>query len=849
MGARSALPLTHQTVQTQVSTDILHRFGTPPTGLTSGEAAERLLHDGPNSLKSREEGWFTILARQFATPLIGLLVVAGLISFFLGETTDGMTIVGILILNGLLGFVQEFRSSRSLRTLEHYLRRQATVRREGKIVSIDRSNLVRGDLVILTAGDAVPADLRLLRAEELRIDESTLTGESRDVFKTAGPIAKPTPELYESTNLAFSGTLVRHGEGQGIVIAIGEATIVGSLAEIVATTRHVSTFEKNIKDFSTFLMKVVAVSLAIIFTVNLLTKGDSLNVTEQLLFALALAISVVPEALPAVTTITLSRGAFHLARHHVVVKRLSAIEDLGHIDILCTDKTGTLTENRPAVSKFIAGDRTALLHDLLAAIPPSVRAGAREAGDPFDTALLEYARAEGYRIPTNDTLHELPFDPSRRWSGVLIRENAKQRLILRGAPENVLALCGGISHDEGAALIARSEELGRGGERVIATAHRILETAAPKDLGSLAQNLTFVGLVSFVDPIKATSRKALLAAEGLGVEVKIVTGDSAAVAGAVAEKLSIVRSPLEVITGEQLSRLSLAEYRHAIRTYRVFARMTPQQKYDLLKVLSESKSVGFLGEGINDAPALKLATVSLVVDSASDVAREAADIVLLDKSLQVIVDGIRNGRTIYANILKYVKYTLIGNFGNFFAIAGISLLIDFLPMLPVQILLTNLLTDFPLVAVAGDRVDPRELRRPQQFRLRELGFLTLALGIVSSIFDFVFFGIFRHNHPDTIQTLWFVTSILSELLLIYSIRTTLPIHRASPPSPLLTWLTLGASLVTIVLPWTTLGAQVFHFVRPTGMHVATIGIIVLTYFVITEFVKELYYRQYRHHPT
>lgn len=846
----SGIPIEHQTYLTQVPRDLYRILGTSAAGLNSATVAERRLHDGANVLASNETSWLTILARQFFSPLVGLLVAAGSISFFLGETTDGLTVVGILILNGLLGFTQEFRSAKSVKLLEKFLRATATVRRDGKILSVDRSQLVKGDIVLLKAGDAVPADLRLILAESLRIDESTLTGESVEITKTDQPLEQPTGSINAATNVVFSGSWVRHGEGEGIVIAIGDRSVVGGIATLVSTTHHTSTFEKNIQQFSGFLVKVVAISLLIVLAVNLLSKSDSIHFSEQLLFALALAISVIPEALPAVTTITFSRGALQLARQHVVVKRLSAIEDLGHIDVLCTDKTGTLTENRPAVASIMTADKRVFLDAVLASIPPTVRAGGRESGDPFDAALLEYAQHEGLPLPQGDVLDELPFDAERRRSGTVIREGNHHRFIVRGAPEIVLDLSKhGFEKASKEQILAKIEQLGNAGERTLAVAAAEVSLPLPTDLSSLEANLNFLGIISFDDPIKPSTRKAIIDAEKLGVDVKIVTGDSPAVAGSVARQLDLIRSPHEVLAGNQLDVMSPLEFDHAVRTGRVFARMTPIQKFKLIESLERQHlSVGFLGEGINDAPALKLATVSLVVDAASDVARAAADIVLLDKSLQVIVDGIKQGRVIYGNVLKYLKYTLVGNFGNFFAIAGISLIVDYLPMLPVQILLTNILTDFPLVAVAGDNVDDREILQPQHFRLRELGFLTLTLGMVSSLFDFIFFGIFHGQDPAVIQTLWFTCSILTELALIFSIRTVMPFNRVKLPSTTLVVLTIAAAGFAILAPFSPIGHDVFHFITPTAPQMLIIAGIVSTYFVLTETVKRLYYRQYRVHP-
>lgn len=844
----TAIPIQHQSFQTQRPTDILTIVQSRLTGLTNAEATERFLRDGPNEVQRTATSWVGLLGRQYLTPLVGLLAVAAAISLFLGEVTDGILVIAIIVANGLLGFGQEYRSHRSLRSLDRFFTSTCSVLRDGTIKPISPSELVRGDVVVLQAGDRVPADLRLIESRDLLIDESTLTGESDAVQKDSHALHRPTASLTDNRNLVFGGSFIRHGQGRGVVIATAGQTILGDVATLVAATQRVSSFELQLRSLSRFLIALVSVALTAVVVVNLATKGESIDFAQQLLFAMALAVSVIPEALPAVTTITLARGAVSLTKRHVVVKRLTAIEDLGAIDVLCTDKTGTLTENRPTVARIISNDRHATLGLVLSAIPPSVRSGGRENGDPFDQAILDYARAQGIPIRPGSTIDELPFDAERRRVGTLVKTEGQLTFIVRGAPESVLALCQNLTPAERRELLDQCARLGQAGQRVIAVASRSLTATRPHSVAALEHDLDFQGLIAFLDPIKPSTRRALIEAEHLGVQVKMVTGDSPSVAGAVAAQLGLVRSPLDVVTGDQLSAMSPAEYRLAVHDRRVFARMTPRQKFEVIRTLEETNTVGFLGEGINDAPALKLASVSLVVQGASDIARDAADIVLLEKSLNVIIDGIKHGRSIYANVSKYVKYTLVGNVGNFFAIAGISLITDFLPMLPIQILLTNILTDFPLIAVAGDSVDAREVRRPPQFHLRELGFMTLLLGLVSSLFDFIFFGLFRTSSPATIQTLWFSASILTELALIFSLRTTLPFHLARPAAPLLAWLAGLAGLTALLLPLLPIGQSLFRFIQPTPSQLFTIVGLVAAYFIATEAVKQAYYASYRNHP-
>ena len=549
--------------------------------------------------------------------------------------------------------------------------------------------------------------------------------------------------------------------------------------------------------------------------------------------------SVIPEALPVVTTFSLSRGAQKLAKQKVVVKRLSAIEDLGGIEILCTDKTGTLTENRLKVANMYAKDhKETLFHANL-----SVTNLQKRHLEPFDIALWKKnSKEEKEKILKYHRIKEIPFNPRIRRNIVLTKVNKKFEIITRGAPEEIFKLCSSLSGESKRHLCKWIKKEGEMGRRVLAIAKKEIEEKNIKDDFDLEKEINkfhFLGIISFVDPIKDSTNEAVKDADKLGVRIKIITGDSLEVAGAVAYQIGLIKSPKEVITGENLEKLSKRDQEKAMDDYSVFARISPEQKYRIIQVLQNKYSVGFLGKGINDAPALKIADVSLVVESASDIARDASDIVLLKKNLKVIVEGIRDGREVFINTTKYIRATLTSNFGNFFAVAIASLLIDFLPMLPLQILLLNLLSDFPMIAISTDTVEKKELDHPKKYNVKDIVLLAIVLGVVSTIFDFIYFGLFYKISPGVLQTNWFIGSVLTELLLLFSIRSKGFFLKSSRPSNTMFILTISAIVVTIILPFTILG-KMFSFVAPTGRYLLIIFGVAIAYFSTTEIIKNTY---------
>lgn len=816
-------------------------------GLSEKEAKQRLCKHHKKNRAENEGLGMRLIIRQFTSPFVYLLIAAMLIAAVLGDFVNAAMIFVFIAINAALGFWQEYHSERSLALLNRFIAQTARVIRNGAEKTIDKEELVKGDLMIIRPGDALYADLRFVATEHLLIDESALSGESMPVEKNFAPILKPVEDIYAAGNIGFAGTVVVRGEGRGIVIAVSEDTVMGEIERVARTVPRKSSFERSISRLSAFVLRLTLITLAFVFIANLAIKGGRTDMGALLVFSIALAVTVIPEALPLVMTFSLSRGALKLAKNKVVVKRLSAIEDLGGIEILCTDKTGTLTENkmtvheaRPLSDNGENACKRLLMYGTIGsrAFPKGAAVLSRDA---FEQACFAKISDETKKESAlYAVVSEIPFDPERRRATFLVERNGKRGLIVRGAPEEVLHKTRNFTDEEKSAFDEWILSEGRSGRRVLAISKK--DVLKDGELEAMEDGSEFMGFISFFDPLKPSADEAIAKARRLGVSVKILTGDSPEVASSVAREIGLIKGDHEVITGKAFDALSLSEQKKAASLYSVFARVTPLQKYKIVEFLQAEHEVGFLGEGINDAPALKISNVAIVVHDALPSAREQADIVLLKKSLNVIIDGIEEGRVVFANTVKYIKATLASNFGNFYAVAIASLLVDFLPMLPLQILLVNLLSDFPMIAISADTVDKRELRYPKRYDLKDIALLATILGVVSSVFDFIFFGLFYRLGASVLQTNWFVASILTELVFLFSIRTRGFFVRASRPSLLLTALSVLAGIATVAIPFTSFGREVFHFIPPSGTHLAWIIGLLLFYLAITEAVKLFYYR-------
>lgn len=822
---------------------VFERLKTSESGLSKKEVALRQKEFGLNEIKTRSINAWQVFIRQLKSPFTYLLFAAAAISFFVGEKIDFYVIICAVSINVFIGFFQEYKAERAIYILRKFLSNNVKVLRNNSEEIIDKKDLVPGDVVLLEAGDRVSADLRVIKAENFLVDESALTGESIPVIKSPDALAFETDQIFKAKNILFTGSSVISGKTEGIVIATGNKTAFGQITEMVSSSSRQGAYEKNILYFCKLILRIVVLTIVLLFASNLLIKGLG-DFFELLLFSVALIVSILPEALPAVVTFSLSRGSLKMAKQHVVVRRLSAIEDMGNIEVLCTDKTGTLTENKLSLEKIVSSDkRKCLLYGLLSS---GLNDHKQSILNPFDLALFEKSPEDFWQeYKKNQVLYELPFDSYRMRSSFVIKnKKGEQFLIVKGAPEILLDLCTKISDESNRKEIKEdAKREGEEGRRVLAIAFKKIEK--DKVTAQDEKGLTFLGYFVFEDPLKPSTQEAVKLAKKMGVKIKVITGDSKEVAGYVAKKIKLITNTKEVVSAEELEKMTPEEFDDACDQSQIFARISPQLKYRIVKSLEKRFEVGFLGEGINDAPALKASNVAIVVQSASDVSREVSDVVLLKKDLKVIIEGIKSGRKIYSNINKYIKCMLASNFGNFYSVAIISLFINFLPMLPVQILLGNLLSDFPLISVAADTVDVEELKKPKMYQLSSVLPLIMTLAFISTLFDFIFFSIFFKQPPAVIQTLWFVESILSELVLIFIIRTSHPVWKASKPGFSMTLLSIIDAIVILTLPFLAIGKELFHFVSLPLMPLLIVFGLLIGYAFMSEAAKLIYFKYFK----
>ena len=811
-------------------------------GLSTQQASYILSKLGPNITQLNTNTWWKIMLRQFKSAFIYLLLAASLIAFLLDESLDGYMIIAFVLINVFLGFYQEYKSDQTVKLLNKFIVKKSKVIRDGKEEIIKSEDLVIGDLVVIETGDIAPADLRLVKTSNLSVDESSLTGESNFIIKTEQTLEKETKQHYEAVNIVFAGTTVIEGQAYGIVIATGKNTEFGKITKLTTDTKTTSSFEKQIAKFSRFILVLTVTTLLLVFFTHLFFK-QTISIGDLTIYAIALAVGVIPEGMPLVTTFSLSLAAAKLAKKHVVVKRLTAIEDLGGVQILCTDKTGTITENVLTVSKIYGEKDKVLLYGFLGS---SLVGKEKTTNNSFDLAIQTAAgnkleeTAKKYK-----KLQETPFDPHKRKNAVLLESANEKKLIIRGAAEAVLACVTNVNSKESEEIVDWAIHQGYEGKRVLAVAERSFNNTT-YTLGNECSNFNLVGLISFEDPIKKTTISAVEKAKTHGIKIKVLTGDSAQVAGLVALNTGIADKPTDVITGEEFFKLNSQQQFETLETINVYARVSPEQKYKIIELLQQNYEVGYLGDGINDAPALKIAGVAIAVNTAADVSRNVADIVLLQNNLKVIIDGIEMGRKTFTNVTNYIKATLASNFGNFYAMSFATLIIDYLPMLPVQILLVNLLSDFPMISISLDNVDSVELKEPKGYGVKDILLAATLLGLVSTSFDFITFGIFKSGTAKELQTYWFIESILTELMLIYSIRSRLPFYKfkAKPAKPIII-LTIVAAIITIALPYTVLGTKVFGFIHPQTDKMLILAAIVAGYVILTEVMKKVYYTYFR----
>jgi Mg2+-importing ATPase len=815
-----------------------HQLDSSRAGLTTGDAEARLERFGPNELVSSQRTILAVVLAQLRSPLLGLLLIAAAVSIAVGQRTDGVIIVSIMGLSVGLGFMNEYRSERTLVSLRERTGRRATALRDGAAVELPAAQLVPGDVCLLQSGDVVPADLRLLEAFELTVDEAALTGEAFPAEKQSEPVAGEAPGEVHA-DCAYMGTVVRGGHGLGIVAATGAGTRLGGLAGGLEERQPPTAFQHGLTSFTEMLAIVTALLTTFIFVMNFVLGRPFL---DALLFSLAIAVGLTPQLLPAIVTVSLSTGARRMAKRSVLVKRLVAIEDLGDADILFTDKTGTLTEGEIRLHQALTpgGEPAPQLVRLgLLATELAFEHGATPLGNTLDLAIWRaldpgVARAE---LDAAKRVATIPFTFERRRTSVVLDDRHGRRLLCKGAAEEVLARCDGLSHEVGAAL----GRLVDAGFRVLALAERRVPVQpAYGEQDETAMRLD--GFLVFADPPKPDAAESVARLRRLGIELKVLTGDHERTAAHVCEQVDL---PVKgVVRGADLSGLSEAALARLVAETTIFARVSPEQKAALVGAAQAlGQDVAYLGDGINDAVALHRADVGISVDSAVDVAKEAADVVLLEKSLNVLADGVAEGRRIFANTMKYVLMGTSSNFGNMFSAAGASLFLSFLPMLPGQILLNNLLYDCSELTIPTDEVDEELVARPEHWDVGFIRRFMVLFGPISSLYDFATFGVMLwvfHAHAPLFRTGWFVESLATQSLVVFVIRTRrIPFVRSRPSRPLLAT-TLAAVAVGVALPYTPLASTLGFRALPLRFLLILVAM-TITYLALVELGKARFY--------
>ncbi len=837
---------------------------TEATGLTAAEAAQRLRTDGPNALGTEgRRSLLRVLISQFASPLVLILIAASLVSMVVGDQVEAGIILAIVGMSAALGFVQEARSEAAVAALQARLALQATVVRDGREQDVPISGVVRGDLVVLGAGDIVPADVRLVETNHLFIDESSLTGESAAALKQARPAdatVSPTKDADRDA-FAFFGTSVVSGSGKALVTATGARTSYGAIAKRLAERAPETDFQHGVRLFGILVAKVTLTLVVGVFAINV-ALGRGLY--EALLFSIALAVGLTPEMLPAIVTLNLTRGARALAAHGVLVKRLPAIQNLGSMTVLCTDKTGTLTEGKLGLVKAVgidkddAGEASHALE--LAYFNSHFQASFV---NPLDTAILAATKAPP-DLASYKKLAEIPYDFNRRCLSVVVqRGDEPPMLITKGAPEQIVSLSKTVREDHSARPILKAEHdrlsklvdgASADGFRLVAVGSRVLAPTeladkGAADLAGLERDLTFEGVLLFSDPPKKGVAGVIRRLAAQKVSLKVITGDNDLVARHVAAQVGLQVD--EVLTGDQMRKLTHpALVARAPRTT-IFARVDPDQKLQVIRALRESGAVvGYMGDGINDAPALHVADVGISVSNATDVARSAADIILLKPSLASISQGVTEGRRTFANTLKYIRMGTSSNFGNMLSMAGAALLLRaFLPMTPGQILLNNLIYDASQIAIPTDTVDSEVEAEPARWDVHSIERFMLLFGPISSIFDYVTFGLLlwlvgaSEASGPAFHSGWFVESLFTQILVVLVIRTRRTPFWRSRPSPQLAAAIVVALLVAVVIPISPLGLFLGFDPLPLAFWPLLI-VVTAAYLVLVETAKYFFNRRF-----
>ena len=828
---------------------VLEKLKSSLKGLSEEEASQRIQiygYNEPAKKKKRRILWQILL--KFTNPLVVVLIIIASVSFFLGEKINAFIISLMAGMSIFMSFIQEYRAGKEAERLSEMVRVSVTVYRNGKAKELKINELVPGDIVDLFAGDMIPADLRIIQAKDLFVNQASLTGESLPVEKTANTLSleKPVP-ITELNNIAFMGSSVVSGTGLGVVIATGLSTQFGVLAKRLERQSAETAFDKGIRSFTWMMIRIMLLLIATIFFIIFFFKKSS--TLEAFLFSISVAVGLTPEMLPMLVTINLSKGAISMSKKQVIVKRLNAIQNFGAMDVLCTDKTGTLTLDKIVLEKHcdvIRRDDEDILR--FAYINSFYQTGLKNI---LDRAILKH---EKIMVKQFKKIDEVPFDFSRKMMSVVVEFDSRHRMITKGAPEEVFKRCskyeldGEILDMEQLILTDLKEEydkLSAEGFRVLAIAYRDFLESKEVYSKEDEKELILKGYVAFLDPPKPSARKTIERLKNLGIDFKILTGDNELVTKKICAEIDI---PIQnSLTGEELMLMSDEELKEKAKYANVFTRLSPFQKERVIRALhANGHIVGYLGDGINDALALKAADVGISVDNATDIAKESADIILLKKSLLVLSDGVIEGRRTFGNILKYIKMGSSSNFGNMISVTGASLFLSFLPMLPIQILLNNFLYDLSQVAIPSDEIDKEYLLKCRPWNINYIKRFMLFLGPVSSFFDFLTFAIllfiFKAG-PQVFRTGWFLESLCTQTLVIHIIRTGKIPFFESKPSQFLVFTSLYIITLGVFIPFTPLG-KYFSFVVPPASYFLVLLLIITFYLLLAQKVKVWFIKKY-----
>ncbi len=825
------------------NTEMLARLQATAGGLRTDEAQTRLKRFGANRLTPpKRSDALTLLIAQFKSPIVLILLFATGLSFALHNPVDASIILAIVVISGILGFWQEHSASNAVGKLLAMVQIKAAVLRDGNQQEIHVEDIVPGDIVILNAGDIVPGDCLLLESKDIFVDEAMLTGETFPVEKTVSVLPSGTA-LAKRTNTVWMGTHVISGNARALVIATGKETEFGKVSERLTLKAPETEFEHGIRRFGYFLGEVTLVLVVIIFAVNVYLHRP---VMDSFLFSMALAVGLTPQLLPAIISINLAHGAKRMAQKKVIVKRLASIENFGSMNVLCSDKTGTLTQGNVKVESTLdlngaSSDKVLLFAYLNACYETGFT-------NPIDEAIRSFFTMDLSEYQKRD---EIPYDFLRKRLTVAVSHGAEHWMVTKGALTNILEVCSSAETNDGTIIeiaSARDQiqklftDLSSQGYRVLGIAYKNMPSDGPINKNDEI-DMTFLGFLTLFDPPKPNIAETIAGLKKLGVSLKIITGDNRLVAANLSTKMGL--SNTTMITGPDLHKMSDGALLKIVGEADIFAEIEPNQKERIIIAIRKAGNVvGYMGDGINDASALHAADVGISVDTAADVAKDAADIVLLEKDLGVLVEGVAEGRTTFANTLKYVFMATSANFGNMFSMAGVSLFIPFLPLLPKQVLLTNLMTDFPEMTIAADRVDDEMVDHPRRWDIKAIRKFMITFGLVSSLFDYLTFGLLLlilHATESQFRTGWFLESVVSASFIVLVIRSRKPFFRSRPGKYLLI-ATLSIIIITLILPFTPLG-DLFGFVPLSLSTYLFLLLIVGGYIIAAEITKRIFYKK------